>query len=303
MSASKTAIITGGASGMGLAVAQSLKAKGGWDIHLFDLNPASGQAAADSLSATFHKVDVTNYDSLGAAFKAAYSKHERLDFVFANAGIAEPGSFYERHDEIGDGVPPPPKLHVVRILYDAVITTSHLAQHYFRLSPKDIDKNLVMTASCGALYPSYFSALYCGAKHGVLGFMRAIAKPLWHQEGIRVNAVCPGTVKTALLTRDEWTFVGDDLFTPVEKIAEVVMILVDGKDTMAAEMTRIDGEPQEEREGILWGEAIEVSGDNHYYRERSKYCDAKMAAVMKNTYITQLPGDESAREVNAVLDK
>ncbi|KAI1323642.1 hypothetical protein F5Y16DRAFT_332462 [Xylariaceae sp. FL0255] len=301
VSSPKTAIITGGASGFGLAVAQSLKARGGWDIHLLDLNPLTGQAAASSLGATFHEVNVTSYDALGAAFKSAFQKNKRLDFVYANAGVAEPGTFYERHDSIGDDVPPPPKVGCAAILFDAVVTTSHLAQHYFRLSPKDIDKNLVMTASCGALYPSYFSAIYSGAKHGVLGFMRAIAKPLWNFDDVRVNCVCPVIVRTALLTKDEWTFAPDDLFTPVEKIAEAVMILIDGKDDTPAEQTRIDGPALAERNGVLWGEAIELSGTNHYYRERPKYCDDRMANVMANTYRTQLPGDESAREVNAAM--
>lgn len=75
----KAALITGGASGMGLAVATSLAARSDWELHLVDLNPSAGAAAAQSLpSAVFHQADVANYDSLASTFKDMFRETGRL---------------------------------------------------------------------------------------------------------------------------------------------------------------------------------------------------------------------------------
>jgi NAD(P)-dependent dehydrogenase (short-subunit alcohol dehydrogenase family) len=88
----KVAFITGGASGMGLAVAQALAARTNedWDLHLVDLNVDALKKAASSLKNAYsHQANVTDYASLTSAFESAWAKSERLDFVFANAGIVE----------------------------------------------------------------------------------------------------------------------------------------------------------------------------------------------------------------------
>ena len=273
---------------MGLAVSQALAARSGWDLHLIDLNEATGRAAASSLpSARFYKADATNYVSLAAAFKEAFQNSgHQLHFVFANAGIAERDNFYKKHD-IGANPPPEPDMLVTKICFDAAITTSYLAQHYFRQSKDKQDQCLVMTASCGGIYPSYYSPMYSGSKHGVVGFMRSISKHFWENDRIRVNAICPGVVKTNLLTQREWQNFPEEYFTPVDKIVQGVLILVDGKDETTVEKTRIDS-IQSEKKGILWGEAMEFSGWNHYYRIAPAFCDEGMKAVMKATDIEEL---------------
>lgn len=148
MSSSKVAIITGGASGFGLAVTEALTSKG-WTVHIFDLNQAAGSAVASRLPKTiFHEVDVTSWPSLSSAFDAAFRQEDgRLDFVFANAGILEKGDFYERRD-VTQGPPPEPKDMSIEINLKGVIATSYLAQHYFRAN-RDGGKGavLVMTSS------------------------------------------------------------------------------------------------------------------------------------------------------------
>lgn len=148
--ANKVALITGGASGMGLAVAETLAPKG-WTVHLLDFNEKAGIAAAQSLpNAKFHKVDVTSWDGLSKAFDAVFSQDRRLDFVFANAGIVERDNFYDTPDT--DGIPPEPNQMTTDINLKAGINQSYLALHYFRRSPtKGKDCSLVMTASVGGL--------------------------------------------------------------------------------------------------------------------------------------------------------
>lgn len=265
------------ASGIGLAVAQSLSKRPGWDIHILDRNADLGQQTASSLgaSAEFHESNVTNYEQLRFTFQSIFSRKNRIDFVFANAGIAEHDNFYEEQPN----QPPYPKGldPLVDINVKSVITTSYLALHHFRKSPRNTDKSLVITASCGGLYPTYYAPIYTSSKHAVIGFARAINPQFFATAGVRVNTICPGAVKTPLLSDEEWGTFPDPNFTPVEKIAEVVLMLLDGKD-----------EQKGQDQGVLRGKAIEVSGTNHYYRDSVEFCDESMRAVMGSTDIESL---------------
>lgn len=107
--------------------------------------------------------------------------------------------------------------------------------------------------------------------------MRSIAKHFWVRDKIRVNAICPGTVKTNLLTLKEWGNFPEEYFTPVEAIVKTVVMLVDGVD-----QEKGDGQ------GELWGKAVEISGTTHYYRVQPEYCDEPMKAVMQATDIEEL---------------
>lgn len=154
---------------MGLAVATALSARPNWEIHILDINSERGVQTAESLArTTFHYADVTKYKVLSEAFQECFEARKRLDFVFANAGVIERSNFYEPHP-IGTGktVTPPPEPDLLSIDADlkGVIFSTYLAQHYFRASPdQGIGASIVMTASCGGLYPSFYSPLYSSAK-------------------------------------------------------------------------------------------------------------------------------------------
>lgn len=123
--------------------------------------------------------------------------------------------------------------------------------------------------------------------------MRSIAPAFYHKHSIRVNAICPGTVKTNLLSSQEWANFPEEYFTPVEKIAEVVCMLVDGKDDGTGQVGKeVDGGVSSI--GTLQGRAVEVSGKNHYYREMVPYVDEAMAAVMGSTNIEVLDNVQPA---------
>lgn len=187
-SPNKVAIITGGASGMGLAVSAALASKGDWTVNIFDINAEKGQSAAQDIGAKFHRVDVGDYSSLAGAFMKVFKTDGRLDFVFANAGVVGDLDFYQGHDT-GDEHPPPLPSTVVDINLTSVIQTSYLAQHYFRRTPRDDlgPRSLIVTSSCGGIYATPSSPTYAAAKHGTIGWTRSIAGPLWRKDGIRVN--------------------------------------------------------------------------------------------------------------------
>ncbi|KAK5737012.1 hypothetical protein LTR17_006973 [Elasticomyces elasticus] len=268
----KVAIITGGASGIGLATVKALSQRQDWELHVLDFNPQASKALDGIPDTFFHQVDITNYSALGAVFRDVFIRHRRLDFVYANAGVAEPNNeFYAlRSTQDGDEPPPAPcsLVKVIDILLTAASTTAFLAQHYFRLSPPKTrgNRNLVFTASAAAQYPSVIMPVYAAGKHGVLGLMRSLAPKMWRYDGVRVNAVLPGSVITNFL--DDWSKFPAEYATPVGNIVKAVLMFVDGKDSTKPELA------------VMQGQAIECSGKDFYYRDQYPWCDEKMKTVM-----------------------
>ena len=185
-SGKKVAIVTGGASGMGLAICEALAAKRDWVVNMLDMNAERGNEAAANIGATFHQTNVTNYDSLSTVFSSIFKSYRRLDFVHANAGIIEKGDFYGKHDT-GDEPPPVFPSLTVDIDLFSVIQTCYLALHYMRQTGKDISRSIVVTASCGGLYAVPNAPTYSAAKFGAVGWTRSIAGRLWYDDRIRVN--------------------------------------------------------------------------------------------------------------------
>jgi NAD(P)-dependent dehydrogenase (short-subunit alcohol dehydrogenase family) len=273
----KAAFITGGVSGMGLAVAEELSKRTNedWDLHLVDLNAEAGKKAVSSLkNAHFHQTNVTDYNSLISAFENAISTSGRLDFVYANAGIVERDNFYEKHDL--SKPPPPPKQLSVDINLKAVIDTCYAALHYFRKNPNEVTSPaLVMTASCGGLYPSEFCPMYSASKAAVVHFNRAICYS-YHLDGIRTYATCPGTIKTNLMTGEEWKSFPEKYFTPMSTLVKAVTTVVDGGDMQDSKGRKVGNDN-------AYGLTVEVSGDNFYFREPIAFGDEGMEAMMKFT--------------------
>lgn len=110
---------------------------------------------------------------------------------------------------------------------------------------------------------------------GLLGFMRTIAGHYEVSDGIRVNAVLPGAMRTTMVP--DWSGLPDDVFTPLERIAEVVLQLAAGKeDIVDAKGVRV---PASECYGI----AVVANGLNFYVHEEPAYCDDIMARTIGST--------------------
>ena len=254
------------ASGLGLAVATSLASKG-WKISIADMNENAGNEAATSLKGSFHKTNVNDYASLSSTFDKTFKEYGQIDFVFANAGIVERDNFYAKFPN--DGPPPPPEMLSVDIDLKAVIATGYLTQHYMRQNPHQNGGTLISTSSVGGIYPAPFCPMYAAAKHGVLGFTRSIAKHFFKHDKIRANAIMPGTMKTGLLTEEEWKNFSATEWTPVNKAVEVVEMLLD------------DSEEH-------WGKTVEIQGREHFFREQPEYPNEATRRVMEATDIESL---------------
>jgi 15-hydroxyprostaglandin dehydrogenase (NAD) len=164
----RVAVITGGASGMGLAMAERL-ASNGWRVAIIDINDKSGHAMEKQFSgkAAYFRANVADYAAQATAFEAIWNKWNRIDVVWANAGIGDRVPFMNPvADADGGGPPPKPDVLVIDVDLYGTVYTSYLALFYLRKNQVPGGK-LIMTSSTAGLYPNIALPLYGAAKHGV----------------------------------------------------------------------------------------------------------------------------------------
>ena len=153
------------ASGIGFSVAEALSKLGDWQVNIIGSNPEKGQTAAATLSnCSFHQANVSIYEELAAVFDKVFNDSQRLDFVFANAGIPELTDLFAYQPS--SGVPPKPGMGLLDININGAIYTSYLAVNYFRRSPESAkgSQSLLLTSSIGGLYPCMRTPVYSGSK-------------------------------------------------------------------------------------------------------------------------------------------
>lgn len=244
------------ASGMGLCVATSLARKG-WFIHIADLNEFAAEKTATELSGSYSCTDVSNYHSLQCMFDGVFKAKGEINFVFANAGIGEKQNFYASTTDL---VSQPPELdRNLDINLKSVINTAYLAQHYMRRNKTRANACLILNASIAGIYPVRFCPIYTAAKHGVVGFARAISDFFYQEDGIRVNTLCPGNVRTNLFKPNEW----DAFKMEWIEVSQIVNIV---------EMMLFDESMQ--------GKVVEAAPKNHYFHKAPEYTNENVRITL-----------------------
>ena len=180
----KLAIVTGGANGIGFACARLL-AESGASVWIFDMEGENPQDAARQIGASACPADVTTRESLDAAFAAAGTP----DIVIANAGIAVEADFLEQTAEDWD--------RTVRVNLTGAF---HTVQSAARLMKARRSGAIVLTASTNSYDGEARLSAYNASKAGILGLVHTAANELGPYQ-IRVNAVCPGLIRTRLTKR------------------------------------------------------------------------------------------------------
>ncbi|KAJ5719168.1 hypothetical protein N7493_007623 [Penicillium malachiteum] len=277
------AVITGGTSGMGLDVAQRLDESGLWKVHILGTNQQRGEEAAAPLNnTTFHQVNVTSYQEQATTFDKIFNEHQRLDFVFANAGKAPSppiNAYFAKHDT---GIPPEPaSMDLLNINFTGAIHTCYLAMHYFRRSPEETkgNRHLLLNSSIGGLYPCVQIPLYSAGKHGLVGFTRSVGKELW-EEGVKVNAICPGVVITPLLTPEMKAIYAEKIRIPMENVTGIVLKILSGNQVTDSKGVRVPGEE-------LYSQVILIVGKNYYFVDHPEYFDEETSLTHSDMMITQ----------------
>ena len=186
----KVAVVTGSASGIGAATARRFRAEGA-RLVLADVNEAGGAAVAEELGGraagvAFRCVDVTDAAAVEALMQHAVDTHGRLDVVFNNAGIGVYGKTPDMDPEVWR--------RVIDVDLHSVFYGCRAAIPLMRRSGGGA---IVNTASISGLFGDYGLGAYNAAKGAVANYTRTLAAD-HARENIRVNAVCPGPIATAL---------------------------------------------------------------------------------------------------------
>jgi NAD(P)-dependent dehydrogenase (short-subunit alcohol dehydrogenase family) len=192
------AVITGGASGLGLAVAQRLIAASA-RVVLFDVNQAAGEAALRSLgaSASFAAVDVTSESAVEAGMREAEQRMGGLNLAVNCAGVAWPRRIVNKEGPMpGDFFRKVIEINLIGTLLVAKAAASHMQRN----TPNaEGERGLIlMTASVAAFDGQIGQVAYAASKGGIVAMTLPMARDL-SSSGIRVMTIAPGIFKTPMM--------------------------------------------------------------------------------------------------------
>jgi NAD(P)-dependent dehydrogenase (short-subunit alcohol dehydrogenase family) len=191
----RVALITGGASGIGLATAERFLEEGA-RVVIADLSREGSDAAVAALGVKGHGrpetivCDVSNPDAVARLVEGVVAKNGRIDVLFNNAGTFVPNELHEVGvDEWNQ---------VLRVnLTSVYLVSKHVLPHMLARGKGAIVNN----SSVAGLVGDLRSAAYCAAKGAVANLTRAMALD-YARRGIRVNAICCGEIETPLFVRE-----------------------------------------------------------------------------------------------------
>jgi 3-oxoacyl-[acyl-carrier protein] reductase len=188
--AGQVAFVTGGATGIGLATAKALAARGA-SVAIFNRNQDRAREAVESLRATggaahAFAADIASAESVERAFGEALAQLQRVDILVNNAGLTRDGLFMRMSDE----------------QWQEVIDTNlggafRCARAVARTMMKARYGRIVNIASVVGLIGNAGQANYAASKAGLIGLTKALAREL-ASRAITVNAVCPGYIVTEM---------------------------------------------------------------------------------------------------------
>jgi NAD(P)-dependent dehydrogenase (short-subunit alcohol dehydrogenase family) len=185
----RVAVVTGGASGIGLATVRRFADEGA-RVVIGDLDPASGEAAAAEVDGLFIRTDVTSADDVAAMFDTAKSTYGSVDIAFNNAGISPPDD--DSILETG--------IDAWRRVQEVNLTSVFLCcKAVLPIMLEQGKGSIINTASFVATMAAATSQIsYTASKGGVLAMTRELGVQ-FARSGVRVNALSPGPVNTPLL--------------------------------------------------------------------------------------------------------
>lgn len=241
--AGRTAVVTGGAQGLGLAIAERFIAEGA-RVVLGDLDLESTQAAAEGLGgsdvARAVRCDVTSAAEVDALVAAAVQAYDGLDIMVNNAGITRDATLRKMTEQQFD--------EVIAVHLKGTWNGTRAAATVMREQGSGAIINMSsISGKVGLIGQTNYSA----AKAGIVGLTKAAAKELAHL-GVRVNAIQPGLIRSAMteaMPQRIWD----------AKLAEVPM----GRAGEPAEVASVALFLASELSSYMTGTVLEVTGGRH----------------------------------------
>ena len=211
----QAAFVTGGATGIGLAVSRALAARGA-AVAIFARNQARAEEAAAAIRAAgakaqAHVADIQDTASVDAAFAQALEQLGRVDILVNNAGLQHVSPITEFPEDRFE--------HLIRVM---LLGAFHLTK---AVLPGMIERRwgrIVNIGSIHSLVASANKSAYVAAKHGLLGLTRTVALEVG-EHGVTVNLVAPTYVRSALVEGQ----IADQARTlgiPAEQVVEQTML-------------------------------------------------------------------------------
>jgi len=188
----KIAMVTGGATGIGLNYVKELLRNGVHAVTIVDINAPKGEEAVKELTREFGankvifvKADVTKHDQLEAAFKMALNTWKTIDIMINNAGIMNDGQWELQ----------------IALNCNAVVQGTLLALRHMGKDKGGKGGVIVNIASILGLQELPGCPIYVGTKHFVVGFDRSLGTPYhFNRTGVKVLTMCPGVTDTPLIS-------------------------------------------------------------------------------------------------------
>ncbi|SMC58109.1 SDR family oxidoreductase [Novosphingobium sp. B1] len=202
--ATTSAVVTGGASGLGRATAEALAAAG-VKVAIFDLNEEAGEVVAQTIGGLFCKVDIMSEESVEAGFAKARAAHGQERICVHCAMASRKGKTISRNRETGEFT----RLSTEDYEFAAqgILIASYRVASLSALGMAGLDPledgergTIILTASVAAQDAQIGQVAYGSLKAGVNGLVLPMARDLMDL-GIRVNAIMPGIFGTPLLGR------------------------------------------------------------------------------------------------------
>jgi NAD(P)-dependent dehydrogenase (short-subunit alcohol dehydrogenase family) len=194
--AGRVAIVTGGGSGLGEAIARSMAAAGA-SVALFEINPESGEATAESITAEYgvdaraYTVDVADRASVEQAVADTLSELGRLDILVNNAGVSHVGPHTQ--DVTDDEW-----FQSINVMQTGVFFCTRAVAKTFLGQRSGAVVNI---SSIRGFSPNVGRLSYCAPKAAVL-MMTKVTAAEWAGHGVRVNAISPGVQHTPMWDAD-----------------------------------------------------------------------------------------------------